>query len=65
MNEIITRKEVARILNVSESTVYRWVCSGHLTPPFELGPNRIVWTRSEILEWVEKQKLNRIIPTQR
>ena len=65
MNEIITRKEVARILNVSESTVYRWVCSGHLTPPFELGPNRIVWTRSEILEWLENRKSERIIPAKR
>ncbi len=62
MGELITRKEVARILNVSESTVYRWVCSGHLISPFELGPNRIVWTRTEIIEWIEKQKLKRVIP---
>ena len=62
MGELITRKEVARILNVSESTVYRWVCSGHLIAPFELGPNRIVWTRTEIIECIEKQKLKRVIP---
>ncbi len=62
MGELITRKEVARILNVSESTVYRWVCSGHLISPFELGPNRIVWTRSEIMEWIEAQKTRRILP---
>ena len=62
MGELITRKEVARILNVSESTVYRWVCSGHLISPFELGPNRIVWTRTELTEWIEKQKLKRVIP---
>ena len=62
MGELITRKEVARILNVSESTVYRWVCSGHLISPFELGPNRIVWTRTEIIEWIEQQKSKRVIP---
>ena len=62
MGELITRKEVVRILNVSESTVYRWVCSGHLIAPFELGPNRIVWTRTEIIEWIEQQKSKRVIP---
>ena len=61
MNEIITRKEVARILNVSSHCLPL----GLLRPPhtpFELGPNRIVWTRSEILEWLEKQKSKRVIP---
>ena len=62
MSQIITRKEVARILNISESTVYRWVRSGHLIAPFELGPNRVVWTRTEIMEWIEKQKIRRVVP---
>jgi predicted DNA-binding transcriptional regulator AlpA len=57
MTDFITRKEVARILNISESTVYRWALSGHLIPPFELGPNRVVWCKHEIFEWIKKQKL--------
>ena len=52
----ISKKEVARILNISESTVSRWAKSGHIPKPFQLGPNKTQWVTSEIYKWLEKKK---------
>ena len=56
---VIRRKDVARLLDISESTVIRWSKDGHLPAPFPIGPNRTVWLHSEILDFVEKLKANR------
>ena len=32
----ISRKEVARIVNVSESTIVRWVHAGKFPPPYKI-----------------------------
>ena len=49
-----TRKEVARVLGVHPSTVYRWSKAKRLPEPIVLGPNRTVWKISEVLDWMEK-----------
>jgi predicted DNA-binding transcriptional regulator AlpA len=56
---VIRRKDVARLLDISESTVFRWSKEGYLPAPFAFGPNRTVWLYSEILEFVDKLKANR------
>ena len=52
----ITKKEVARLLNVSESTVYRWNKTRYIPSSFQLGPNRVVWDRREIEAWILSRK---------
>ena len=52
----ITKKEVARLLNVSESTVYRWNKTRYIPSSFQLGPNRVVWDRHEIEAWILSRK---------
>ena len=53
----IPKKEVARILNISTSTVSRWAKSNNNFPkPFLLGPNKVVWDRSEIDHYINEQK---------
>ena len=52
----ISKKEVARILNISESTVSRWAKSGYIPNPFQLGPNKTNWDIDEIYEWIEQKK---------
>ena len=56
---VIRRQDVARLLDISESTVVRWSKNGHLPAPFAFGPNRTVWLHSEILEFVDKLQANR------
>ena len=41
----ISKKEVANILGVSESTVVRWSKYGDLPKPYLLGHNKTVWDR--------------------
>ena len=48
--------EVAKIFNISESTVVRWVKQGILPQPIRLGANRIVWCREEIVHVIDKMK---------
>ena len=48
--------EVAKIFNISESTVVRWVKEGILPQPIRLGVNRIVWCREEIDHGIDKMK---------
>ena len=59
LSKLIPKKEVARVLGISQSTVVRWVLSGHLIEPFELGPNRTTWHRDELDNWKEEKKKHR------
>ena len=53
----ISKKEVARILNISPSSVTRWTNENPEFPkPFLLGPNKVVWDLREIEHYVEEQK---------
>ena len=52
----ITKKGVARLLNVSESTVCRWNKTRYIPSSFQLGPNRVVWDRREIEAWILSRK---------
>ena len=53
----ISKKEVARILNISSSSVTRWSKDNPDFPkPFLLGPNKVVWDLREIEHYVEEQK---------
>ena len=56
---LISKKELARILGVSSSTVSRWTREKHLPEPFPLGPNSTKWVKEEIEQWIEERKANR------
>ena len=49
----ISKKEVARILNISPSSVTRWSKENPDFPkPFLLGPNKVVWDLREIEHYI-------------
>ena len=50
----ISKKEVARICETSESSIVQWVHSTDFPKPFQLG-SRTVFIRKEVLSWLEKQ----------
>ncbi|MDB0048538.1 AlpA family phage regulatory protein [Alphaproteobacteria bacterium] len=53
----ISKKEVARILGCSPSSVTRWSKDIPEFPqPFLLGPNKVVWDLSEIENYINEQK---------
>lgn len=51
----LTVKDVARLLSVSEKTVYRWVKQGHL-PAYQVH-EQYRFNRAEILEWATSRKI--------
>ena len=55
----ISKKQVARILGVSESTVVRLSKTGEFPLPYKLG-GRTFYSEAEIKSWVELQKSRRI-----
>ncbi len=55
----ISKKQVARILGISTSSVSRWVKTNNLPHPFKLGPNIVKWDIKEIEKWIEERKNNR------
>ena len=59
ISNFMTKKEVARYLNMSESSVYRLAKSKIIPEPFAISTNRIVWDRGELEQYIEKKKENR------
>ncbi len=56
-SNFISKKEVARMLNISPSTVTRWSKPNSNFPePFPLGPNKVVWNVREIENYINEQK---------
>jgi nitrogen PTS system EIIA component len=51
----LTVKDVARLLSVSEKTVYRWISQGHL-PAYQVH-EQYRFNRAEILEWATSRKI--------
>ena len=52
---ILNKKEVAKILGVSPSTVERWAKKGLIPAPFKMRPNSTAWLYDEIKDCVLKR----------
>lgn len=52
----ITVKEAARLLNVSEKSIYRWIKQGNL-PAYRIN-EQYRFNRTELLEWATAGKIN-------
>jgi len=48
----IRAQELATILAVHRTTLWRWVRDGHLPRPVQLGPNTVAWNYAEIEAWL-------------
>jgi PTS system nitrogen regulatory IIA component len=55
-NMRLSVKDVAKLLNVNEKTIYRWLKKGNL-PAYRVG-NHYRFNRAELLEWVTSNKIN-------
>ena len=56
----VGKKELARKLNSSPSSVSRWSKDiSDFPKPFTLSPNKVVWDLREILRYIEKRKKQR------
>lgn len=49
--------EVARLLRVKRSTLYKWVCYDKI--PYLKIRRRVLFNREQLERWIEKQNLRR------
>jgi prophage regulatory protein len=48
----VRAQELATMLAVHRTTLWRWVRDGHLPRPVQLGPNTVAWNSAEIEAWL-------------
>jgi len=48
----IRAQELATMLTVHRTTLWRWVHDGHLPRPVRLGPNTVAWDSTQIDAWL-------------
>jgi len=51
----IRAQELATMLAVHRTTLWRWVQDGHMPRPVQLGPNTIAWDSSQIDAWLAER----------
>ena len=54
-SRLIRRRALAKMLSVSEPTIWRWERAGHLPPKIQVGPNVVGWDREQIEEWLARR----------
>ena len=52
---LLDSKEVANLLGVSHTTIWRMRCEGRLPAPIQVSSRLVKWRRSDILDWVDQQ----------
>jgi len=60
-SKLLRAKEVAELLNVSESAVYKWMQQGRFPKPVRLGDDdakrvAVRWVYEDIVAWIEERK---------
>lgn len=57
--KVLSNSDVCRKVNLSSSSLWRYVKSGLFPASIELGPNRVGWIESEVDAWIEAKAQNR------
>ena len=58
LEPLLTVKDVAHLLSVTEKTVREWNAKGDMPVPFDLG-GVIRWERAEVLDWLASRRVAR------
>ena len=60
MDRIIRKKELLPFIGLSDVTIWRMERAGKFPRRIRLGGNSVGWYESEIIEWMEKKRQDRI-----
>jgi len=58
--DLIRREPTASLLNVSVRHLDRLTAAGKIPQPFKFGPNCVLYSKSEILAYLEAQADNKV-----
>ena len=53
--KILTGDEVCQLVRYSRRHLYRLIDAGAFPAPIQLGPKKIVWHESEVLDWLNSR----------
>ena len=53
--ELLTIREVAQMLRVNVSTIYRLVREGEIPAPIRIGPTSTRWRADELRDWLDSR----------
>ena len=51
--DLLTARDVARCLSISERTVWRWTALGMLPAPVRLRPRSTRWRTADLQRWLD------------
>jgi len=60
MDRIIRKKELLKAIGLSDVTIWRMERAGKFPRRIRLGGNSVGWYESEIIEWMENKRQDRI-----
>ena len=55
LQRILSRQEVAWLLGISVTTLWRMVRDRRFPPPLRISPGRVGWPASVVRRWIEEQ----------
>jgi excisionase family DNA binding protein len=61
MNEesMLSVQDVASLLNIGETTVYRWERDGKIPKKIKISHKKVVWLRDDLLKWINRLNKNK------
>ena len=57
-DRLLRMTEVVEIVELSSSTIYRYMAKGMFPRSRRIGPNSVRWLESEVREWMESRPPN-------
>jgi len=62
-SKLLRIKEVSEWINVSQSSIYKWVEQGRFPPPIKLGDDETKrqsarWVEEDIEDWIDNKRMN-------
>ena len=55
-DRLLPKRDVMRLLGICNSSVYRWIKSGHFPRPVQLGPRRVAWRATDISAFIASRQ---------
>jgi prophage regulatory protein len=54
-DRLLTVTDVEQTVGYCKVTIYKMIREGRFPMQIHLGPNKVAWLRSEILEWIDQK----------